>query len=250
MAHQAIAPWPLSQLPKASREGRGCADLVRRALGHVGPERDVRGSVASGHIEPEPVADRDGLNRDQQPGGVLVVEAYAVAVEALHAAVRPAPLKPRRARSRRLPSLGKQIRHRLAVADKRLREGLSAGRRLGASIDDGHRSDELAGGVGLEPDVARVQVGPPGLVSPQKDAGVDPDGVEPGRELGADIVRHLPVGSDADDADTGAGLGVAGEAVADRSPDQLAVARCRRQVDSGDGGGRSASARTRWTLGA
>ena len=67
----------------------------------------------------------------------------------------------------------------------------------------------LAGGVGLEPHVAGVEVGPPGLVGPQQDAGVDADGVEPGGEVLADDVGLLAVGGDADDADAGAGLGVA-----------------------------------------
>lgn len=42
-------------------------------------------------------------------------------------------------------------------------------------LDDGNA---FPSGVGLEPHVTGVEIGPPGLVGPQFDAGVDADGVE------------------------------------------------------------------------
>ena len=97
------------------------------------------------------------------------------------------------------------------------------------------RGDTIPGGVGLESHVAGDEVGPSGLVGPQQEMRVYADGVEPFRELAADQICLLAVCGEADDADRGAWLGVAGEAVADGPPDQLLVSGGGRHVHAGDG---------------
>lgn len=195
----------------------------------------MRRRVASGNIQPETVPDRDGLDSDEQPRRIGVGELDPVAVEALHAAERPAALKLRRVLACRLPRRRQQLRHRLPVANQRLREGVSAGGRLDAPAQDGDGRDALPSGVCLEAHVASDEVGPARLVGPQQDMGFDADGGESLGELAAHQFGLLEVCGEADDADGGAGLGIAGEAVADRAPYRRLVSRSRREVDAGDG---------------
>jgi len=52
----------------------------------------VGDGVASGHGEPELVAGRDGFDGHEEPGGVRIVQAHAIALELLHTVHRPATL--------------------------------------------------------------------------------------------------------------------------------------------------------------
>lgn len=128
--HRAVAAEPT---PEGEKRSRGGADPVGCPLGHVGPQGDVGGGVASVDVEPEPVSDRNGLDGHEQAGSVLVIETDAVAAESLHPAERPAPLDPRCVLARGVPGLGQQLLYRLTVARERVRESFATGGRLGSA---------------------------------------------------------------------------------------------------------------------
>src|SRR5690606_14308880 len=118
---------------------------------------------------------------------------------------------------------------------QRFGERIAARGRLGSPVYNGHSRHSFAGGVGLEPHVAGVEVCPPGLVGPEPGAGGDADGGEPVGEVLADRVSQLAVGGEADDGHAGAGLGVAAESVTDRLPSQLTVTWAGGEVHAGEG---------------
>lgn len=144
----------------------------------------------------------------REPRRLRILEADAVGVEGAELVKCECGLGVGGAGCRGGAGVGKECRDGLAVAHQRGGEGLAAGSGLGQAVQDGAGGDALARRRRERSCDPGIEVGPLGVAGPEPDRSGDADRAEPEGEVLAEPVGMVTVGSEGDEPDRRAGLGV------------------------------------------